>query len=123
MEDLPDEFAEALQAYNRQVTDVFSQYLKTVAAEPEKDRGEENKLPLSGIGIKEKHAVSYLYTSFINALEWDVMDYPTSHLYFLDRNYRSETQSMPCMMGRLGVPSSIQRLSWILNGCILYGMV
>ena len=53
MEDLPDEFAEALQAYNRQVTDVFIQYLKTVAAELEKDRGEEKKLPLSGIGKKD----------------------------------------------------------------------
>ncbi|XP_078360877.1 putative ATP-dependent RNA helicase DDX60 [Oculina patagonica] len=49
LEDLPYEFAEALQDYNRQVTDVFSQYLTTVAAEIEKDRGEENKLPLSGI--------------------------------------------------------------------------
>ena len=53
LEDLPDEFAEALQDYNRQVTDVFSQYLTTVAAELEKDRGEENKLPLSGIGKKD----------------------------------------------------------------------
>ena len=44
------EFAEALQDYNRQVTDVFSQYLATVAAELENDRREENKLPLSGIG-------------------------------------------------------------------------
>ena len=60
MEDLPDEFAEELQAYNRQVTDVFSQYLKTVAAELEEERGEENKLPLSGIGKKDKYAVSYL---------------------------------------------------------------
>ena len=53
LEDLPDEFAEALQDYNRQVTEVFSQYLKTVAAELEKDRGEEIKLPLSGIGKKD----------------------------------------------------------------------
>ena len=53
MEDLPDEFAEAIQDYNRQVTEVFSQYLKTVAAELEKDRGEEKKLPLSGIGKKD----------------------------------------------------------------------
>ena len=53
MENLPDEFAEALQDYNHQVTEVFSQYLKTVAAELEKDRGEEKKLPLSGIGKKD----------------------------------------------------------------------
>ena len=57
MEDLPDEFAEALQAYNCQVTDVFSQYLKTVAAELENNRGEENKLPLSGIGKKDALSV------------------------------------------------------------------
>ena len=63
MEDLPDEFAEAIQDYNRQVTEVFRQYLKTVAAELEKERGEEKKLPLSGIGRKD----------------------------FPDRNYRSET--------------------------------
>ena len=63
MEDLPDEFAEAIQDYNRQVTEVFRQYLKTVAAELGKERGEEKKLPLSGIGRKD----------------------------FPDRNYRSET--------------------------------
>ena len=50
LEDLPDEFATALREYNRQVTDVFSQYLTAVAADLEKERGEENKLPLSGIG-------------------------------------------------------------------------
>ena len=50
MEDLPDEFASALREYNRQVTDVFSQYLTAVAADLERERGEENKLPLSGIG-------------------------------------------------------------------------
>ncbi|KAJ7386928.1 putative ATP-dependent RNA helicase ddx60 [Desmophyllum pertusum] len=50
LEDLPQTFADALEDYNRQVTDVFSQYLATVAAELiAKDRGEENKLPLSGI--------------------------------------------------------------------------
>lgn len=52
MEDLPKDFAEALQEYNDQVTGVFSQYLTTVAAELENDQGEENKLPLSGIGKK-----------------------------------------------------------------------
>ena len=52
LEDLPDEFATALREYNRQVTDVFSQYLTTVAADFEKERGGENKLPLSGIGKK-----------------------------------------------------------------------
>ena len=57
MEDLPDEFAEALQAYNCQVTGVFGQYLKTVAAELENNRGEENKLPLSGIGKKDALSV------------------------------------------------------------------
>ena len=66
MEDLPDEFAEALQAYNRQVTDVFSQYLKTVATELEKDRGEENKLPLSGIGKKDTLSANYM--PFISTL-------------------------------------------------------
>ena len=52
LEDLPDEFATALREYNRQVTDVFSQYLTAVAADFEKERGGENKLPLSGIGKK-----------------------------------------------------------------------
>jgi len=52
LEDLPSDFAEALQTYNTQVTNVFSQYLTTVAAEHERGRGEENKLPLSGIGNK-----------------------------------------------------------------------
>ena len=50
MEDLPNEFVKAVKSYNRQVTDVFSQYLATVAKWLEKDRGEDNKLPLSGIG-------------------------------------------------------------------------
>ena len=50
LEDLPNEFVEAVKSYNRQVTDVFSQYLATVAKWLEKDRGEDNKLPLSGIG-------------------------------------------------------------------------
>ena len=50
MEDLPNEFVKAVKSYNRQVTDVFSQYLATVAQWLEKDRGEDNKLPLSGIG-------------------------------------------------------------------------
>ena len=62
MEDLPDEFAEALKEYNLRVTDVFSQYLTTVAAELEKDWGEENKLPLSGIGMKDTHTVEHIYT-------------------------------------------------------------
>lgn len=53
MEDLPREFAKALKDYNRQVTEVFSQYLQTVAKELKKDQGEENKLPLSGIGKKD----------------------------------------------------------------------
>ena len=50
LEDLPSEFAKALKSYNRRVTDVFSQYLATVAKWLERDRGEDNKLPLSGIG-------------------------------------------------------------------------
>jgi len=52
LDDLPDDFAKALQDYNNQVTNVFSQYLTIVAAEIENDRGEEQKLPLSGIGKK-----------------------------------------------------------------------
>ena len=50
LEDLPNEFVKAVKSYNRQVTHVFSQYLATVAKWLEKDRGEDNKLPLSGIG-------------------------------------------------------------------------
>ena len=55
LEDLPKEFAKALRSYNEQVTKVFRQYLTTVAAEHERSRGEENKLPLSGIGEKLPH--------------------------------------------------------------------
>ena len=62
LEDLPDEFATALREYNRQVTDVFSQYLTTVAADLEKERGEENKLPLSGIG--KIRSLIILYVTF-----------------------------------------------------------
>ena len=55
MEDLPEEFSDALQGYNAEVTKVFSQYLITVATEHERQRGEENKLPLSGIGKTEEN--------------------------------------------------------------------
>lgn len=55
MEDLPEEFSDALQGYNAEVTKVFSQYLVTVATEHERQRGEENKLPLSGIGKTEEN--------------------------------------------------------------------
>ncbi|CAH3109024.1 unnamed protein product [Pocillopora meandrina] len=54
LEDLPNEFVKAVKSYNRQVTDVFSQYLATVAQWLEKDRGEDNKLPLSGIEFPTK---------------------------------------------------------------------
>ena len=63
LEDLPDEFASALREYNRQVTDVFSQYLTTVAADLDKERGEENKLPLSGIG-KIRSLMIFYFTIF-----------------------------------------------------------
>lgn len=55
MEDLPEEFTDALQGYNAEVTKVFSQYLITVATEHESQRGEEKKLPLSGIGKTEEN--------------------------------------------------------------------
>ena len=55
MEDLPEEFSDALQGYNAEVTKVFSQYLIAVATEHERQRGEENKLPLSGIGKTEEN--------------------------------------------------------------------
>ena len=64
LEDLPDEFASALREYNRQVTDVFSQYLTTVVADLERERGEENKLPLSGIGKIRLLIILYLTFSF-----------------------------------------------------------
>lgn len=57
LEDLPDEFAAALREYNRKVTDVFSQYLTTVAADLEQERGAENKLPLSGIEFPKQVSV------------------------------------------------------------------
>jgi len=60
LEDLPYEFAEGIEDYNRQVTEVFSQYLKTVASELEKDRGEEKKLPLSGIEFPDTTSITDL---------------------------------------------------------------
>ena len=66
LEDLPDEFATALREYNRQVTDVFSQYLTTVAADLERERGEENKLPLSGIGKIRSLIILYVTIFFTN---------------------------------------------------------
>ena len=64
LDDLPNEFATALREYNRQVTDVFSQYLTTVAADLEKERGEENKLPLSGIGKIRSFIILYVTIFF-----------------------------------------------------------
>ncbi|CAH3109022.1 unnamed protein product, partial [Pocillopora meandrina] len=57
LDGLPNEFATALREYNRQVTDVFSQYLTAVAADLEQERGEENKLPLSGIEYPKQGSV------------------------------------------------------------------
>ncbi|XP_022803066.1 probable ATP-dependent RNA helicase DDX60 [Stylophora pistillata] len=57
LEDLPSEFAKAVKSYNRRVTDVFSQYLATVAKWLETDRGEDNKLPLSGIEFPKKASI------------------------------------------------------------------
>ena len=64
LDDLPNEFATALREYNRQVTDVFSQYLTAVAADLEKERGEENKLPLSGIGKIRSLIILYVTVFF-----------------------------------------------------------
>ena len=64
LDDLPNEFATALREYNRQVTDVFGQYLTTVAADLEKERGEENKLPLSGIGKIRSFIILYVTIFF-----------------------------------------------------------
>lgn len=67
MEHLPEEFTDALQDYNAEVTKVFSQYLITVATEHERQRGEEKQLPLSGIGEKKKIPIEWnnclLYTA------------------------------------------------------------
>ncbi|CAH3032867.1 unnamed protein product [Porites evermanni] len=60
LEDLPQEFAEALQDYNAQVTKVFGQYLTTVATEHERQRGEENKLPLSGIEFPDQASINLI---------------------------------------------------------------
>ena len=64
LDDLPNEFATALREYNRQVTDVFSQYLTAVAADLEQERGEENKLPLSGIGKVRSFIILYVTIFF-----------------------------------------------------------
>ncbi|XP_068713439.1 probable ATP-dependent RNA helicase DDX60 isoform X2 [Montipora foliosa] len=60
LEDLPREFAEALRSYNEEVTNVFRQYLTTVAAEHEREQGEENKLPLSGIEFPDQASVNVI---------------------------------------------------------------
>ncbi|XP_022803055.1 probable ATP-dependent RNA helicase DDX60 [Stylophora pistillata] len=58
LEPLPKDFAEALSDYNRQVTNIFSQYLATVAKDLEKESGEEIKLPLSGIEFPGKVSIA-----------------------------------------------------------------
>ncbi|KAM7443056.1 putative ATP-dependent RNA helicase ddx60 [Porites harrisoni] len=60
LEDLPEEFSDALQGYNAEVTKVFSQYLITVATEHERQRGEENKLPLSGIVFPDQGSINLI---------------------------------------------------------------
>ena len=66
LEGLPHEFAAARKEYNRQVTDVFRQYFITVAADLERERGEENKLPLSGIGKIRSLIILYVTILFTN---------------------------------------------------------
>ena len=85
LEDLPDKFAQAIQDYNRQVTEVFSQYLKTVAAELEKDLGEEKKLPLSGIGKNNT-----LLATYISVL-WKIWNVVPWILPWVTCIYRGET--------------------------------
>ncbi|PFX17719.1 putative ATP-dependent RNA helicase DDX60 [Stylophora pistillata] len=58
LEPLPEDFAEALSDYNRQVTNIFSQYLATVAKDLEKESGEDIKLPLSGIEFPGKVSIA-----------------------------------------------------------------
>ncbi|XP_068713426.1 probable ATP-dependent RNA helicase DDX60 isoform X5 [Montipora foliosa] len=60
LENLPREFAEALRSYNEQVTNVFRQYLTSVAAEHEREQGEENKLPISGIEFQDQASVNVI---------------------------------------------------------------
>ena len=107
MEDLPKEFAEALQSYNAQVTKVFSQYLTTVATEQERQRGEENKLPLSGIG-KNRQQMAILrcyFRGFLllhlrkksvrvgDALNWLFGDKNNTNY-----NYKRKFKKMKCAM-------------------------
>ena len=50
LEDLPEEFAYALNEYNQRVNEIFHQYLTTVANQVTQQEGRERKLPLSSIG-------------------------------------------------------------------------
>ncbi|CAH3109010.1 unnamed protein product [Pocillopora meandrina] len=77
LEDLPSEFAKVLESYNREVTDIFSQYLATVAKWLGEGRGENYKLPLSGIefpneasidGIAEHDMIKVLANTSIKPL-------------------------------------------------------
>ncbi|XP_022789735.1 probable ATP-dependent RNA helicase DDX60 [Stylophora pistillata] len=58
LEPLPTDFSEALGDYNRQVTNIFSQYLASVAKDLEKECGEDIKLPLSGIEFPAKASIA-----------------------------------------------------------------
>lgn len=50
LEDLPEEFGDALNEYNQRVNEIFHQYLITVANQVTQQKGRERKLPLSSIG-------------------------------------------------------------------------
>ena len=67
LEDLPDEFAKVVESYNRKVTDIFSQYPGTVAKWLGEGRGENYKLPLSGIG--KKYLIHILVRLILHFLE------------------------------------------------------
>lgn len=93
LEDLPDEFAKVVESYNREVTDIFSQYPATVAKWLGEGRGENHKLPLSGIGKK------YLMHILVRII-----------LHFLEPEYIFREYVIPVKRFHAAVRLSVQQL-------------
>lgn len=92
LEDLPDEFAKVVESYNREVTDIFSQYPATVAKWLGEGKGENHKLPLSGIGKK------YLMHILVRII-----------LHFLEPEYIFREYVIPVKRFHVAVRLSVQQ--------------
>lgn len=68
LEDLPKEFADALNEYNQKVNEIFHQYLITVADQVTQKKGRERKLPLAMPSIGETWELCLISGSVLFAL-------------------------------------------------------